>query len=131
MCAKTSIFFVIAHASLVLGGAPRISTTSGNLQGFTANNVDVFLGIPYAFPPVGNLRWRNAVKYAPSNASVTVNATKLGPACGQLSVPGLGSVYVEIGFQVLPSLQSEDCLTLNVWTPTTVSPAIFIALSLR
>jgi para-nitrobenzyl esterase len=71
--------------------------------------VSAFLGIPYAAPPVGALRWRAPEPHAAWTAPR--EATALGPACAQ-SEGGLG--------QRGPF--SEDCLTLNVWTPR-VDPA--------
>lgn len=94
----------------------RVSTTSGILNGFlTHKNVSTFLGVPYGQPPVGDLRWRTAL---PVNASgIEVNATQFGPGCGQLLVPGWGSVYADANITPLPLTQSEDCLSLNIWVP--------------
>lgn len=92
---------------------PRVSTTSGILNGVSNGSVNVFLGVPYSQPPIGNLRWRTAL---PINASGTeVNATKFGPACGQLSA-SLG-VFLRAGISTLPTKESEDCLFLNIWAP--------------
>ncbi|CAE6409784.1 unnamed protein product [Rhizoctonia solani] len=60
---------------------------------------DVFLVIPYAQPPLGDLRFRKPVAFTPSG---TVNAQNYGPRC-------LQSTSVNDA--------SEDCLTLNVWRP--------------
>lgn len=99
-------------ASAVIA-SPRISTTSGILNGVSNGSVNVFLGVPYSQPPVGNLRWRTAL---PINASGTeVNATQFGAACGQLSA-SLG-VFLRAGISTLPTKQSEDCLFLNIWAP--------------
>jgi carboxylesterase type B len=93
--------------------SPRVSTTSGILNGVSNGSVNVFLGVPYSQPPVGNLRWRIAL---PVNASGTeVNATRFGAACGQLSA-SLG-VFLRAGISTLPTKQSEDCLFLNIWAP--------------
>ncbi len=69
-----------------------------------------FLGIPYAEPPVGELRWKRPVPRAPW--AEPLDATKLGKPCTQLSPLGSG----------FDPKTSEDCLTLNVWTPS-VLPA--------
>jgi len=64
-----------------------------------------FLGLPYAEPPVGGLRFRPPVPIRSWGGSL--DATAFGPACPQPVEAG-SSLYQE---------QSEDCLTLNVWTP--------------
>jgi len=86
--------------------AAPISTTEGQVDGVARNDVVQFLGIPYAKPPVGALRWmppqpaakwtgvRQAVKFGPTCAQVTT----LGPFAG-------------------PPNSNEDCLYLNVFTP--------------
>jgi para-nitrobenzyl esterase len=86
----------------------QVKTAAGMVQGTTTadEKIRVFKGIPYAAPPVGDLRWR-----APQPAAAwqgTREATKFGPACLQ------GKVFGDINFTEL----SEDCLTLNLWTPT-------------
>ena len=72
--------------------------------------VTAFLGIPFAAPPVGDLRWRAPQDAAPWTAPL--DAAAIGPACEQ-SPGGLG--------QTGP--YSEDCLTINVWTPSPVASA--------
>ena len=70
----------------------------------------VFKGIPYAAPPVGNLRWREPMPVRPwASAS---DATAFGPLCPQPQ--GLGPNAAR-----LSNVQAskEDCLYLNVWTP--------------
>ena len=87
--------------------APRTATTTvltdrGPVVGTSRSTVRAFLGIPYAAPPVGALRWR-----APAPAPGWTrprDASRPGPACPQ----------IEEGFV---RTTSEDCLTLNVWTP--------------
>ncbi|PVH90974.1 alpha/beta-hydrolase, partial [Periconia macrospinosa] len=83
------------------------------------NQTDVrfFGNIPYAEPPIGSLRFRPPVSVKPRNE--TVNGTWFGPSCIQYS-NGLPTVYSQYltGFLLSPGQQtSEDCLTLNVWTP--------------
>jgi para-nitrobenzyl esterase len=82
-------------------------TTSGPVRGLEERGVTVYRGIPYAAPPVGDLRWRPPQPAAawtkPRDAFAFSKAcTQIGPA-----VPG---------FKPEPS--DEDCLYLNVWTPT-------------
>ncbi|KAL2686746.1 hypothetical protein Neosp_004287 [[Neocosmospora] mangrovei] len=80
-----------------------VGTTSGNVIGHAAADaveVSEYLGIPYVTPPTGRLRFQPPVKF---NKSSVINATTYGFACVQ---PGNSS----------SDPQSEDCLTLNIWT---------------
>ena len=70
-----------------------------------------FLGIPYAAPPVGALRWKPPVPAAKWTG--VREATEFGARCMQ------PSLYDDMIFR--GPEQSEDCLTLNVWTPATVA----------
>ncbi|EME88467.1 acetylcholinesterase/Butyrylcholinesterase [Pseudocercospora fijiensis CIRAD86] len=81
------------------------------------NNSDVqfFGNIPYAEPPLGELRFRPPV--TKSASSEVINGTWFGPSCIQYS-NGEKTVYTELlrGFLLSPGQsQSEDCLTVNIW----------------
>ncbi|KAH9987546.1 alpha/beta-hydrolase [Xylariaceae sp. FL0662B] len=85
---------------------------NGSVQGGKCETTDVnyFFSIPYAQPPVGDLRL--APPQPPSNSTYKVlNGTNPAPSCIQF-----GSQFVEAG------PQSEDCLFLNVWAPASVTP---------
>ena len=87
---------------------PIVTIDDGRIQGIADNNAAVFRGIPYAAPPVGDLRWRPprpVVKW-----SGVRDATQFGPACPQ-SPDSPVMMAGPVG------ASSEDCLTLNVWTP--------------
>ncbi|SDV47208.1 carboxylesterase/lipase family protein [Chitinasiproducens palmae] len=79
-------------------GAPVVDTAYGKVKG-TGTDILSFKGIPYAKPPVGALRWTAPTE--PTAWSDTRDASSFGPECMQA---GTGSM-------------SEDCLTINVWTP--------------
>lgn len=85
-----------------------VKIASGALQGTRENNLSVFKGIPYAAPPVGELRWREPQPVAPWSDVRPANA--FGNACIQS-----GSVTLEGAGRVGET--NEDCLYLNVWTP--------------
>ncbi|MGC2400758.1 MAG: carboxylesterase family protein [Acidobacteriaceae bacterium] len=91
-----------------------VKTASGMLQGVPGKNpsVTAFLGVPYAAPPIGNLRWRGPQAVA-SWAGVR-HADKFGNVCVQNATKP-GSFY-QVEFYEKPEPVSEDCLYLNVWT---------------
>src|SRR6478672_7457948 len=89
---------------------PTVSTGDGPVRGFVENGVNKFLGIPYAAPPVGNLRWMPP--QAPAKHGL-LDATEFANTCPQVT---------ELGAFAGPSSTTEDCLYLNVFT-TGTSPA--------
>jgi para-nitrobenzyl esterase len=92
------------------GGDDLIAeTTSGRFLGQADGVVGSFLGIPYAQAPVGALRFRAPQPALP--ASGIVGASSFGPASLQTIGSGVAWIYP------VQDQQSEDCLTLNVWTP--------------
>jgi para-nitrobenzyl esterase len=86
------------------GGAPIVTTDDGAVRGTTAGTVGEFLGIPYAAPPTGNLRWRPPAP--PADWRGVRDATQFAPSCPQPPGPFAP-----------PGPFSEDCLYLNVYTP--------------
>lgn len=86
------------------GPNPQVETPSGPVIGARDGGVRSFLGIPFAEPPVGPLRFAPPV--AKGAWTEPFDASTFGPACPQGA--GLGPV---------PTDQDEDCLTVNVWTP--------------
>nr|WP_255554737.1 carboxylesterase family protein [Polynucleobacter sp. MWH-HuK1] len=86
---------------------PVVKVETGSLQGAIEYNMQVFKNIPYAAPPVGDLRWRPP-QPAPS-WSGTRDASKFGESCPQQYIKNLSD---GLG---LPG--SEDCLKLNVYGP--------------
>lgn len=88
----------------------QVALPTGKVHGVEENGVIAFKGIPYAAPPVGELRWR--VPQPPQPWQGTLEAVAFGPACMQADdIP-----------------KSEDCLTLNVWRPANLdgpAPVMF------
>lgn len=96
---------LLLAASAYAGSAkPAIVKTESGLVSGAGTDIRVYKGIPYAAAPVGPLRWQPPAP--PVRWSDVRAATEFGPACPQTSVIAMK----------LPKL-SEDCLTLNIWTP--------------
>lgn len=103
---------------------PAVATKLGALEGEVQEGVRVFRGIPFAAPPIGALRW--APPQAPAPWQGVRDATKFGPDCptpagfmrGSLGDPGSvhGPGY-DAWIAKMEAGGSEDCLSLNVWTP--------------
>ncbi len=101
------ILFCLSAALLPAGVPDLVKVETGQLKGTPSAGVVAFKGIPYAAPPVGDLRWK-APKPAPRWKGVRA-ATEFGARCMQ------ASIYSDMQFH--DSGPSEDCLYLNVWTP--------------
>jgi para-nitrobenzyl esterase len=86
-----------------------VRVQSGLLEGGASSvtGVRVFKGVPYAAPPVGELRWRPP--QPPAKWEGVRKVDRFGPRCMQRQIFG------DMGFR--SNGMSEDCLYLNVWTP--------------
>jgi cholinesterase len=103
---------------------PVVSTTSGQIHGKVdpaLPNVAQYLGIPYAVPPVGDLRW--TAPQLLNQPEAQIEATELPVSCMQFLTNQGNSLYVrnvlEFNLQGLNTTGavSEDCLTISVWAP--------------
>jgi para-nitrobenzyl esterase len=101
------LFMIQAHASDLI----RVKTDRGKVQGKMGadGQVRVFLGIPYASPPVGLRRWKPPQPDMKWHG--VLQASSFGPRCIQPANHAADMIFRD-------PKQSEDCLTLNVWTPT-------------
>ncbi|HEY5339113.1 MAG TPA: carboxylesterase family protein, partial [Rhizomicrobium sp.] len=111
--------FIVALAACCLIAAPamaagpQVTISQGLLSGTTDSGVSVFKDIPFAAPPVRDLRWR-APQPAPTWTGAR-DASQFGAICPQAPRP-VGRAVFET------HRESEDCLSLNVWSPN-VAPA--------
>lgn len=99
----------VALSSSLSAQEPKpVRTDAGLVQGTVENGITIYKGIPFATPPLGDLRWRAPKPHAPWTD--VLKADKFAPACLQTLVvmPALGLDAMDI---------NEDCLYLNVWTP--------------
>ena len=88
----------------------KVHIKSGVVRGKYERDAVVFKGIPYAVPPVGNLRWKPSVLCAVNKCwNGTFHASEFGSVCTQQDVLNIKDPSRVIG--------SEDCLFINVWTP--------------
>ncbi len=96
----------------------KTTIDSGGVRGFAGTNarITVFKGIPYAAPPVGQLRWRAPQPVKPWEG--VRDCYEYGPIAMQ-TTPGLDpDAFYSKEWHVDPEIpMSEDCLYLNVWTP--------------
>jgi para-nitrobenzyl esterase len=101
-----SLLFILCASCGLAQNQAAVRIDSGLVAGKETAGVRAWLGIPYAAPPVGALRWRPPQAPAKWDG---VRATGLvGPACIQGASGGVAAAHMA---------QSEDCLTLNVWAP--------------
>jgi len=109
VCALVTAGLGLGMSVSSLADSLTVKTEQGKVTGKTLNDgkVKAFLGLPYAAPPVGDLRWQ-----APEPAAKWKgerDATKFGAHCAQ------NPVFADMVFQGPPA--SEDCLFLNVYAP--------------
>ena len=99
------LFLLSAAAAICAGPGSIVKITGGQIKGTLLDKGGaVFKGIPYAQPPVGDLRWREPMPVKPW-AGVR-DATAFGAICPQAPM-----------FIPDAAISKEDCLYLNVWTP--------------
>ena len=109
VCALAIAGLVAGFSAPLHADSPAVKTEQGKIRGKAINDgkVKAFLGVPYAAPPVGDLRWK--APEPPARWSGERDATKFGAHCAQ------GHVFDDMIFQ--DSGESEDCLFLNVYAP--------------
>lgn len=107
----------------------QVNTTSGIIQGHAAANrteVSEYLGIPFAQPPIGDLRFAAPEPYRSNSA---INASSYGLMCVRNAAQANYTILTASGYHLTPTAEEylntiqgqgydmgEDCLTLNVWT---------------
>lgn len=105
------VFLLVCMVSVMAAHAqngPQATTRYGVLEGVCESGVNVFKGVPFAAPPVGENRWRAPQPLQPWQG--VRSAKKFGDD------PMQGNPFGDMGFDA--EKKSEDCLYLNVWTPS-------------
>jgi len=102
-----ALIVCMAAAAVASAAPPVVQIDGGRISGVTDSGVVSYKGIPYAAPPVGDLRWR-APQPVPVWTGVRA-ANKVGPLCMQIVNTGDNGVG--------PPPDSEDCLNLDVYAP--------------
>ena len=103
-----SLVSIISFGQLTSDGSlPTVKTANGILQGTQLSGIAMFRGIPFAQPPVGELRWKEPQPV--KNWEGTLRADHFSARPMQLPI------YSDMKFRS-PGI-SEDCLYLNIWTP--------------
>jgi para-nitrobenzyl esterase len=102
-------FITLLLVTVALAGAAAaqaVLTESGYIAGVREDGLNVYKGVPFAAPPLGELRWRPPASSKPWTGTRKTDA--FAPACMQegVSMPGEA-----------PPTVSEDCLYLNIWAP--------------
>nr|XP_056701645.1 acetylcholinesterase-like [Euleptes europaea] len=111
------LLLFLLSSSFASGDDTVVVTSSGPVKGrhltTSSGMVTAFLGIPYAEPPVGSLRFQKPLPHKPWNH--ILQATSFGNSCYQQS---LGTLSYEIYLESDSTLPlAEDCLFLNIWVP--------------
>uniref|UniRef100_A0A8C6VDG2 Carboxylesterase type B domain-containing protein n=1 Tax=Naja naja TaxID=35670 RepID=A0A8C6VDG2_NAJNA len=109
-CLLLLLPFPLASSS-ASNGDTVVITSSGPIKGKQFLTVTAYLGIPYAEPPLGKLRFQKPLPHQPWNQ--TLETTSFGNSCPQFLF--LDELEAEIWSPKTPL--SEDCLSLNIWVP--------------
>lgn len=111
-------FFLSLFISAISFGqtkTPAVQTDAGLVSGVVQNGINIFKGIPFAAPPVGELRWKAPQPVQPWAGVRSCDTFSASPMQGS---PAPFSMWSE-EFLIRKEPISEDCLYLNVWTNST------------
>ncbi|KAA3640435.1 MAG: T9SS C-terminal target domain-containing protein [Bacteroidetes bacterium] len=105
----TILTFIFFQFTVINAQNPLVQTAFGPIEGLQNDETLEFLGIPFASPPIGDLRWRPPVAPEPWTTPLLTQA--FSPKCPQKNFSQGDTTSVVEG--------NEDCLYLNIWTPDT------------
>lgn len=104
---KTILSLATLLLSMSMMAQTQVKTAEGILEGKDLSGITIFKGVPFAAPPVGNLRWK--VPQPVQKWEGVRKATEYGPN------PMQEALFGDMNFGT--KVNSEDCLYLNIWTP--------------
>lgn len=104
----TTVLAALAVCVAAAADDAAIRVDGGLISGIEDNGARAYLGVPFAAPPTGDLRWKAPQPVVPWDGVRACDA--FGPICPQTPYPAM-SIYVQPEME-----QSEDCLNLNIWT---------------
>jgi para-nitrobenzyl esterase len=110
---KIILVILLFISTTAYSQSPEVKTENGVVSGYKSGDISVYKGIPFAEPPVGNLRWK--APQPPKNRTGVLKCDKFSASPMQ-SNPVPFRMWTE-EFITPPGNLSEDCLYLNVWTP--------------
>ncbi len=116
LCSLAGLVALGVGTAASLQTAPLVRVDSGELQGVVDDGVVSFKGIPFAAPPVGDLRWRPpqpAARWTGVRQAAEFGADCMQGRFGPPPAPGATATR----------MPSEDCLYMNVWRPASATPA--------
>jgi para-nitrobenzyl esterase len=114
----TGVLLACGAPCALAQSGPVVKTDKGSVEGFISNGLAEFLGVPYAAPPIGDLRWKPPQPHAAWTG--TLETTSFAPICAQVTT---------LGVFAGPANNNEDCLYLNIYTPdlsTTAGLPVFV-----
>jgi carboxylesterase type B len=116
-------FFISSSDASVKRPGPIVKIKQGPVKGIELNNdVVAYLGVPFAKPPVGSLRWRPPQPPRSWGNKHVFNASEFGNSCFQFHYEFFTNTSAATGSNssfdpLLLTNESEDCLTVNVFVP--------------
>jgi para-nitrobenzyl esterase len=118
------ILLILLTPFMLKAQSPIITTASGKLSGVEENGIQIFKGIPFAAPPVGDLRWKAPQPVTPWNGVKKCIAFGASP----VQPPPIPFMCWSEEYLIPKEPISEDCLYLNVWAPqkTTTKKAVLV-----
>jgi para-nitrobenzyl esterase len=121
---KKSFLLFLLSPFMLVAQTPIVNTTAGKVSGVENNGIQVFKGIPFAAPPVGDLRWKAPQPVTPWDGVKKCVAFGASP----VQAPPVPFMCWSEEYLIPKEPIGEDCLYLNVWAPkkSTIKKAVLV-----